>query len=125
MLCVLPSLFNNSLARALIRKSKILVMDEATSSIDQKTDFLVQNTIQREFVNKGVSVITVAHRLDTILGYDKIAVFGGGLLLEYDTPSKLLSRANGELRMLFNAYRKNRQRGLLPKEVELGQQPSI
>jgi ABC-type multidrug transport system fused ATPase/permease subunit len=88
-------------------------MDEATSSIDQKTDFTVQKTIQREFVNKGVSVITVAHRLDTILGYDKIAVFGAGQLLEYDTPTNLLARSNGELRMLFDAYRKNRQRGLI------------
>lgn len=118
--------FTHSLARALIRRSKILVMDEATSSIDQKTDFVVQRTIQREFVNKGVTLITVAHRLDTILGYDKIAVFGSGQMLEYDTPAKLLARPNGELRMLFNAYRKNRQRGLIiPKAFELAQQASI
>jgi ABC-type multidrug transport system fused ATPase/permease subunit len=92
-------------------------MDEATSSIDQKTDFLVQKIIQNEFVQKGVSVITVAHRLDTILGYDKIAVFGAGQVLEFDTPAKLLARPNGELRMLFNAYRSSRQRGLLSKEL--------
>jgi len=88
-------------------------MDEATSSIDQKTDFIVQNTIQREFVKRGVSVITVAHRLDTVLSYDKIAVFGNGHLLEYDTPAKLLARPSGELRTLYNAYRKNKQRGLI------------
>jgi ABC-type multidrug transport system fused ATPase/permease subunit len=46
-------------------------MDEATSSVDSQTDTKVQELIRREFVSKGVTVITVAHRLDTVLGYDK------------------------------------------------------
>ena len=78
------------LARALLRKSKILVLDEATSSVDARTDQQVQDTIKREFVNKGATVITVAHRLDTVLGYDKICVLGDGNVLEYGSPAELL-----------------------------------
>ena len=99
------------LARALLRKSKILVMDEATSSVDSNTDQQVQATIRREFVNKGVTVITVAHRLDTVLGYDKIAVLGDGNLLEYGSPSDLLKIRNGELRQLVDADRRNKMKG--------------
>merc|ERR1712194_656002 len=99
------------LARALIKKSKILVLDEATSSVDVQTDQQVQDTIRREFVDKGVSVITVAHRLDTVLGYDKIAVLGQGNLLEYGSPSDLLEIENGEFRSLVNADRTNKRKG--------------
>jgi ABC-type multidrug transport system fused ATPase/permease subunit len=101
------------LARALIRKSKILVMDEATSSVDAQTDQQVQNTIRKQFVEKGVTVITVAHRLDTVLGYDKVAVLGEGRLLEYGPPSALLQNRSGELRGLVEADRANKRRGLL------------
>mmetsp|Transcript_22471 Transcript_22471/g.50152 ORF Transcript_22471/g.50152 Transcript_22471/m.50152 type:complete len:755 (-) Transcript_22471:4575-6839(-) len=99
------------LARALIRKSKILVLDEATSSVDAQTDQQVQGTIRKEFVNKGVSVITVAHRLDTVLGYDKIAVLGEGELIEYGSPSDLLNDQYGEFRSLVNADRANKRKG--------------
>ena len=99
------------LARALLRKSKILVLDEATSSVDSRTDQEVQDTIRREFVDKGVTVITVAHRLDTVLGYDKIAVLGNGKVLEYGTPSELLSIPGGELRQLVDADRRNKLKG--------------
>lgn len=99
------------LARALIKKSKILVLDEATSSVDAQTDKQVQDTIRREFVEKGVSVITVAHRLDTVLGYDKIAVLGQGSVLEYGSPSNLLQLKNGEFRSLVDADRSNKKKG--------------
>ena len=99
------------LARALLRKSKILVMDEATSSVDSKTDAQVQETIRREFVEKGVTVMTVAHRLETVLGYDKIAVLGGGELAEYGSPSELLKNPNGELRRLVDADNANKRKG--------------
>lgn len=104
------------LARALLRKSKILVCDEATSSVDATTDQQVQATIRREFVEKGVSVITVAHRLDTVLGYDKIAVLGNGELLEYGKPSDLLKIRNGELKQLVDADRRNKMKGGKAKE---------
>lgn len=83
----------------------------ATSSVDARTDQEVQDTIRREFVNRGVSVITVAHRLDTVLGYDKIAVLGDGAVLEYGSPSELLKIPNGELRGLVNADRSNKRKG--------------
>jgi ABC-type multidrug transport system fused ATPase/permease subunit len=99
------------LARALLRKSKILVLDEATSSVDPKTDALVQETIRRQFVEKGVSVITVAHRLDTVLGSDKIAVLGEGKLLEFGSPNELLRKHNGHFYKLVDAYNKNKRKG--------------
>jgi ATP-binding cassette subfamily C (CFTR/MRP) protein 1 len=99
------------LARALLRKSKILVLDEATSSVDPNTDQAVQATIRKEFVEKGVTVVTVAHRLETVLGNDKIAVLGDGNLLEYGAPSELLKNRNGELRRLRDADLQSKQRG--------------
>ena len=99
------------LARALLRRSKILVLDEATSSVDPITDAQVQETIRREFVNKGVSVITVAHRLDTVMGSDKIAVLGDGKLIEYGNPSQLLQNRTGHLRKLVEADAENKRKG--------------
>lgn len=98
------------LARALLRKSKILVLDEATSSVDVKTDADVQRTIQREFVAKGVTVITVAHRLETVLNYDMIAVLGDGRVLECAAPSELLRNPKGELSKLVDADRRSKSR---------------
>ncbi|KAL7562243.1 hypothetical protein ACA910_004050 [Epithemia clementina (nom. ined.)] len=99
------------LARALLRKSRILVLDEATSSVDSKTDQEVQATIRREFVDKGVTVITVAHRLETVLGYDKIAVLGAGSVLEYGSPKELLQSPNGELYQLVEADKDSKRKG--------------
>jgi len=99
------------LARALLKRSKILVLDEATSSVDTKTDAQVQETIRREFVQKGVTVITVAHRLDTVLGYDKILVLDAGEPVEMGPPDDLLKLSDGYLRRLFDADRRNRQKG--------------
>merc|ERR1712176_1011415 len=99
------------LARALLKRSKILVLDEATSSVDTKTDAQVQATIRKEFVQKGVTVITVAHRLDTVLGYDKILVLDAGVPVEMGPPNALLMRPDGYLRRLFDEDRQNRQKG--------------
>jgi len=92
------------LARALLKRSKILVLDEATSSIDMKTDAEVQKTIKREFVQKGVTVITVAHRLDTVLG--------SGKPVELGTPDDLLKKPAGYLRRLFEADKQNQKKGM-------------
>lgn len=76
------------IARALIRKPKLLIMDEATANMDEKTDFLIQKLIQNEF--KETTVLTIAHRINTIINYDRIMVFEQGKIVEFDTPFKLL-----------------------------------
>lgn len=82
------------MARALLRNSKIIVMDEATASVDFATDKEIQSAIQREFVNS--TVICIAHRLNTIITYDKVLVLDHGRVLEYDTPANLLDDSHGK-----------------------------
>merc|ERR1719300_2215281 len=77
------------LARALLKKTRILVLDEATAAVDLETDDLIQGTIRKEFADS--TVLTIAHRLNTIMDYDKIMVLDKGLLVEYDTPDNLLT----------------------------------
>ncbi|XP_042908219.1 multidrug resistance-associated protein 1-like [Parasteatoda tepidariorum] len=76
------------LARALLKNTKILVLDEATASVDIDTDNLIQNTIRTAFARN--TVITIAHRLNTVLDYDKIVVMENGTILEVGNPSTLL-----------------------------------
>ena len=80
------------LARALLRKSKILVLDEATASVDFATDELVQSTIRSEF--KDCTTITIAHRLKTVLDSSRILVLERGELTEYDRPQTLINDPN-------------------------------
>ncbi|OWF40077.1 Multidrug resistance-associated protein 1 [Mizuhopecten yessoensis] len=76
------------LARALLRKTKILVLDEATAAVDLETDDLIQNTIRTEF--HDCTILTIAHRLNTIMDYDKIMVLDAGVIREYEIPHILL-----------------------------------
>ncbi|XP_065205458.1 multidrug resistance-associated protein 1-like [Planococcus citri] len=78
------------LARALLRKTKILILDEATAAVDLETDDLIQNTIRNEFMD--CTVLTIAHRLNTIMDYDKIIVLDRGYLVEFDSPQVLLKK---------------------------------
>ncbi|XP_078381052.1 multidrug resistance-associated protein 1-like [Oculina patagonica] len=78
------------LARALLRKSKILVLDEATAAVDLETDELIQQTIRREFADR--TVLTIAHRLNTIMDYDRVMVLENGSIVEFDSPNKLLEQ---------------------------------
>ncbi|KAF9088984.1 hypothetical protein BGX29_012283 [Mortierella sp. GBA35] len=82
------------MARALLRNSKIIVMDEATASVDFATDKAIQSAIQREFENS--TVICIAHRLNTIILYDKVLVLDHGKVLEFDTPANLLDDSKGQ-----------------------------
>ncbi|PVH80975.1 putative multidrug resistance protein [Cadophora sp. DSE1049] len=78
------------LARAMLRHSAVVIIDEGTSSVDSETDLLVQKVIREKF--KDCTVICVAHRLHTIRDCDKIAVMDGGKLVEFDSPQELLAR---------------------------------
>ncbi|KAJ5535821.1 oligomycin resistance ATP-dependent permease yor1 [Penicillium frequentans] len=75
------------LARLLVRNSKVVVCDEATSSVDLETDEKIQRTMVEAF--KGKTVITVAHRIRTIINYDRVCVMDKGAILELGTPSEL------------------------------------
>ncbi|KAF5764679.1 putative ABC-type xenobiotic transporter [Helianthus annuus] len=77
-----------SLSRALLRRSKILVLDEATAAVDVRTDALIQKTIREEF--KSCTMIIIAHRLNTIIDCDRILLLDAGQVVEYEAPVKLL-----------------------------------
>jgi ABC-type bacteriocin/lantibiotic exporter with double-glycine peptidase domain len=83
------------LARALLKSPRVLLMDEATASIDYATDSKIQETL-REL--KDNTIITIAHRLQTIIDYDKVLVLDKGEVLEYDDPWELIRKENGFFR---------------------------
>ncbi|XP_041075962.1 ATP-binding cassette sub-family C member 3-like isoform X1 [Polyodon spathula] len=78
------------LARALLRKTRILVLDEATAAIDLETDDLIQSTIRTQF--EDCTVFTIAHRLNTILDYTRVLVLDKGQIAEFDTPTNLIAK---------------------------------
>ncbi|KAF9979372.1 hypothetical protein BGZ73_000066 [Actinomortierella ambigua] len=82
-----------SLARALLKQSSILILDEATASVDSTTDARIQSTIREEF--KNATLLTIAHRLRTICDYDKVLVLDHGQVAQYDTPMNLLRDEGG------------------------------
>ncbi|PYI36243.1 ABC transporter [Aspergillus indologenus CBS 114.80] len=78
------------LARAMVRKSKVLILDEATSSVDHETEDIMQEVIETEFASH--TVLAVMHRLRLIHRYDRVAVLNAGALVELDSPAALLGR---------------------------------
>uniref|UniRef100_A0A4W3JNK8 ATP-binding cassette, sub-family C (CFTR/MRP), member 3 n=1 Tax=Callorhinchus milii TaxID=7868 RepID=A0A4W3JNK8_CALMI len=78
------------LARALLRKTRILVLDEATAAVDLETDDLIQSTIRTQF--KDSTVLTIAHRLNTIMDYTRVLVLDKGRIAEFDTPANLIAQ---------------------------------
>ncbi|XP_051926933.1 ATP-binding cassette sub-family C member 3-like isoform X2 [Hippocampus zosterae] len=78
------------LARALLRKTRILILDEATAAVDLETDDLIQSTIKTQF--EDCTVFTIAHRLNTIMDYTRVLVLDKGQIAEFDTPSNLISQ---------------------------------
>ena len=88
------------LARAMLVKAKVLVMDEATASVDLKTDALIQQAIRQDFA--GVTTICIAHRLNTIIDFDRVLVLREGRVVEYDTPKNLLMDPNGLFTSMVN-----------------------
>jgi len=87
------------LSRAILQKSKILVLDEASANVDGRTDQLLQHAVNKSFQES--TIVSVAHRLDTIIDNDLILVLGNGEVLEYGTPAELISR-NGALSQMVD-----------------------
>jgi len=76
------------LARAILRHSHVLILDEATASVDMETDAAIQRSIRRDFNN--CTIVTIAHRLNTVVDYDRVVVMSFGRVIEFDTPATLL-----------------------------------
>ncbi|TFK80780.1 P-loop containing nucleoside triphosphate hydrolase protein, partial [Polyporus arcularius HHB13444] len=90
-----------ALARAIVRRSKLLILDEATSAIDYETDSIIQTSLRTE-LGKDVTLLTVAHRLQTIMDSDKIMVLDAGRIVEIGKPAELLKNEKGLLRALVD-----------------------
>ncbi|KAJ2381318.1 hypothetical protein GGI05_006025, partial [Coemansia sp. RSA 2603] len=82
-----------ALARALVKRTRVIILDEATASVDFDTDAKIQATIRNEFTDS--TLLCIAHRLRTIVDYDKVLVLDQGQVVEYDTPYNLLRKADG------------------------------
>jgi len=98
------------LARALVRKSKIVLLDEATASVDTTTDALIQKTIRSEF--KHVTLVVIAHRIQTIIDSDQIAVLGDGEILETGHPHELLQDSGSNFSSLVRETGKQSEESL-------------
>uniref|UniRef100_A0A0D3FZI1 ABC transporter C family member 13 n=1 Tax=Oryza barthii TaxID=65489 RepID=A0A0D3FZI1_9ORYZ len=90
------------LGRVLLKRSNVLILDEATASVDSSTDAIIQETIRDEF--RDCTVLTIAHRIHTVIDSDLILVFSEGRIIEYDTPLKLLENENSEFSRLIKEY---------------------
>eukprot|EP00892_Ulva_mutabilis_P002364 jgi/Ulvmu1/12128/UM084_0055.1 len=86
------------MARALLKRSTILLMDEATSNVDNASDSLIQTTIRSAF--RACTILTIAHRLHTIVDSDRILVLDRGAVAEYDVPAALMRRPDSRFRAL-------------------------
>ncbi|KAJ2698108.1 hypothetical protein FB645_005727 [Coemansia sp. IMI 203386] len=90
-----------SLCRALLWKRKIVILDEATANIDTETDQRIQEVIRNEF--KDCTVLTIAHRLDTVIDSDRILVMSDGVGVEFDTPQNLLANEDSHFAQLYRS----------------------
>jgi ATP-binding cassette, subfamily C (CFTR/MRP), member 1 len=86
------------MARALLRQSRVLMMDEATASVDMDSDALIQKTVREAF--SQCTTLTIAHRLNTIMDSDKVAFLDKGELVEYGEPQDLLQNKGGKFSAL-------------------------
>lgn len=91
------------LGRVLLKKSKILVLDEATASVDTTTDTLIQRTLRKHF--SGSTVITIAHRITSVLDSDMVLLLNRGLIKEYDSPETLLKNKSSAFAKLVEEYK--------------------
>jgi ABC-type multidrug transport system fused ATPase/permease subunit len=103
------------LARAVLSKPKVLVLDEATASVDAETDAFIQRMIRNRF--KGTTLLTIAHRLNTIMDYDVVLVMDKGKVAEFGTPKDLLENDDGLFTGLVNST--GRESSLVLKRMSL------
>ncbi|CAJ1950915.1 unnamed protein product [Sphenostylis stenocarpa] len=107
------------LGRVLLKRNKILVLDEATASIDSATDVILQQVIRKEFAE--CTVITVAHRVPTVIDSDMVMVLSYGKLVEYDEPSKLIGTNSWFSKLVaeyWSSCRKNSSANISRKYIE-------
>lgn len=90
------------LGRVLLKRSKVLVLDEATASVDTATDNLIQTTLRQHF--SDCTVITIAHRITSVLDSDMVLLLSNGLIEEYDSPSRLLEDKSSSFAQLVAEY---------------------
>lgn len=106
------------LARAIVCRPKIMILDEATSAVDMATDFLIQRSIREEF--KDSTLIVIAHRLSTIADFDKILVMSDGKAVEFDSPRKLLEEKGTFWGMVGQSGEKDRLERNILGDVDSG-----
>lgn len=90
------------LSQALLRRNKVLVLDEATANVDPSAELIVQQIIREKFAN--CTVLTIAHRLHTVMGCDKILVIDDGVVAEFDSPQRLMRIPNGAFKRMTDHY---------------------
>ncbi|KAL3679103.1 hypothetical protein R1sor_022059 [Riccia sorocarpa] len=90
------------LGRAILKRSRILFLDEATASVDSQTDAVIQRTVREEFTSS--TVISIAHRIPSVMDSDKVLVLDAGRLQEYDSPARLLQRPESLFTALVREY---------------------
>jgi ABC-type multidrug transport system fused ATPase/permease subunit len=88
------------MARAILRRSRVVLMDEVTANIDYKTDRLIQQSIRESPALRGATIITIAHRLRTVADSDIIVVIRNGVVAETGAPLELLGESDSEFRAL-------------------------
>lgn len=88
------------LARAILRNNRVLILDEATANVDPETDKLIQETIRTKFADS--TVLTIAHRLHTVMDYDKVLVMDAGEAVEFGHPFELIQKPKGFFKMLVD-----------------------
>uniref|UniRef100_F6T8N6 Uncharacterized protein n=1 Tax=Ciona intestinalis TaxID=7719 RepID=F6T8N6_CIOIN len=98
------------LARAVLRKNRVLIIDEATANVDLRTDFLIQETIRNSF--KHCTVLTIAHRLHTIIDSDRVMILDQGRLIEFDEPHVLLGKEDGIFTQMVDATGRSEAKAL-------------
>ena len=92
----------------MLRKPRIVILDEATASVDNATDSSIQSMVKDKL--KDCTLISVAHRLHTIMESDKVLVLDGGKLIEEDSPRNLIEKSNGIFAGMWSQYQKSHNR---------------